>query len=206
MNNETGSLDALIQEKIDSDTEFTSSLEQMSDEDKETALATKKTEIIEQEITSLREKAEKATKSEEVANNYKTRAEKAEKELKEHKASIDAGTPSGVDKKTELSQKDVITLAKADIHEDDIEEVIDYAKHKGISVAEALKTDVMKITLSQKDEFRKSAEAANVKKARPGSKTPTGDELLRNLSKGEVPEAGSKEAEDLFWARRGGKR
>lgn len=108
--------------------------------------------------------------------------------------------------KNDLSQKDIITLAKADIHEDDLEEVIEYARFKRISVAEALKSDVVQATLERKSEYRKSAQAANTNKARTGAKAPDGQDLQRKLQKGEVPERGSREAEELFWARRGGRR
>src|SRR5690606_10314539 len=48
-----------------------------------------------------------------------------------------------------LSQKDMFALIKADVHEDDISEVADYAKLKGITVAEALKAPVVKTILSE---------------------------------------------------------
>lgn len=144
----------------------------------------------------------------EVAKNQKIRAEKAEREKKELEAknkeleSQLANNKSSAD----LSQKDLLALAKADVDVDDMDDVVSYAKFKKISVADALKDNVVKTILSDKAEARKSAQATNTGTARKAPSTPSDDVLQAKLSKGEVPEAGSKEAEQLFWARRGGKK
>ena len=91
------------------------------------------------------------------------------------------------------------------IHEDDIEEVLDLAKFKKLSLAETLKLGATKAILAEKEEFRKTAEASNTGNARRSATKVSDDVLLANLSKGEVPKSAS-EAEALFWARRGGKR
>lgn len=105
-----------------------------------------------------------------------------------------------------VSQKDIYALAQSNVHIDDYDDVVDYAKFKNISVQEALKTDVIKTTLATKSEFRKTAEVSNTGATR-GSKAKVSDDVLaKNLLDGKVPEKGSEEAERLFWARRGGKR
>lgn len=95
---------------------------------------------------------------------------------------------------------------RANVHADDIDEVVEYARFKGISIPDALKTTVIRGLLSEKEEFRKSDEVANTNSTRRVVNKVTPESLLKNLSKGEIPEAGSKDAEEVFWARRGGKR
>lgn len=104
-----------------------------------------------------------------------------------------------------LSFKDSHALIKAEVHEDDVDEVVEYANFKKISVAEALKSDVIKTMLSNKAEFRKTAQVTNTIQARKGATKQTEETLLSNLSKGQIPES-KEDAERIFWARRGGKR
>lgn len=92
------------------------------------------------------------------------------------------------------------------IHEDDFSDVKDMASFKKISIAEALKLPATKAILAEKAEFRKTAEVSNTGNARRGATQVSGDALLADLAKGKVPEAGTAEAEALFWAKRGGKR
>jgi hypothetical protein len=62
-------LNALIQEKLDGDTEFQSSLEGLEDTEKDQLIADKKAELIEQEFTA---REERAIKAEEIAKNQKS--------------------------------------------------------------------------------------------------------------------------------------
>lgn len=105
----------------------------------------------------------------------------------------------------DLSSKDLYAMVKADVHEEDFDEVIRAAKTLGKPIADALKDDVVKALLDTRKQHRETAKATNTKAARPSVKSVTDDELTQNLSKATVPEPGSKEAEQLFWARRGGK-
>lgn len=103
---------------------------------------------------------------------------------------------------SDLSSRDLLALAKSDVHENDIDEVLEYARFKKMSVAEALQSGVVKTILSDNAELRKSAEAANTRQVRKGAVKVTSDKLLSDLSKGEVPES-KEDAERLFWARKG---
>lgn len=105
-----------------------------------------------------------------------------------------------------VSQKDLYALGQANVHIDDFDDVVEYAKFKKISVQEALKLDVIKTTLANKSEFRKTAEVSNTGASRRGAVKISDDVLQSNLMDGKIPEKGSDEAERLFWARRGGKR
>lgn len=90
---------------------------------------------------------------------------------------------------TNLSQSDLITLTRSDIHEDDIPEVLEYAKLKGVSVKEALTSNVVQAILESNKEKRTVADATNTGKT---AKTVTGtsdDELMANAKKGIMPES-----------------
>ena len=177
MTENIGELDTLIQQKIDSDTDFQTSLETLSDEEKEQTVNTRKSELLKEEASNLWERANKATKAEELANNYKQRAEKAENELKNSKV---------IPKEEGLSQKDVIYLAKANIHEEDVDEVVELAKLKKITVAEAHK--YMTPILETRAEERKTASATQTKGGARGSAKVTGEDLIARAKEGKLPE------------------
>ncbi|MDE2103081.1 MAG: hypothetical protein KGL39_37900 [Patescibacteria group bacterium] len=109
-------------------------------------------------------------------------------------------------KEADLSPKDVMALMKAEVPEEDIEEVQKASKVLGVSIAEAIKDPVTKAVLERRAALRKTAQATNTSTARPSAKKVSGDELNKGLAKGEVPDKGSSDAEELFWARRGGRR
>jgi hypothetical protein len=191
MNEQIPALDALVQEKLDADTTFHASLEGKSDEERNAALATKRNEIMNAEWV----------KANEYARNQKVRAEKAERGEKPPKdePAVKSADKSGV------SITDIYALTNAKVHEEDIEEVTKAAKLLGKSISEALKDTTVRAILQTRAEERATAEAANTATAKPGTKQVTSEELKQNLSKGQIPDKGSKEAEDLFWARRGGR-
>lgn len=197
-----GALDTSIQEKLDNDTDFQATLVDLSDDDKETAVKTRKSELIDDEIKTLGEKAGKLTKAEELANNQRIRAEKAEKANKGN-----SGAGDTAKNETDLSPKDTIALIGAKVTDpEDIDEVVEYAQFKKISIADALKSNVIISSLAEKAEKRKTADATSTGSSRRGQSKVGDDVLLKNLSKGEIPEKGSDEAERIFWAKRGGKR
>lgn len=143
----------------------------------------------EEKYPKLYESREATVKALEVAKNQKIRAEKAEV-----KAKAGEKTPKNKEKETlknedDISQKDLYTLVGAKVHEDDVDEVIDYAKHKDISIKEALKTTVVKTILSEKKEERETAAATATGKKRGGSSKVSGDSLLsRAESEFKIPE------------------
>jgi len=119
-------------------------------------------------------------KQKELANNYKIRAEKAEaeaKKLKLKKEKVKEESP-------ELSQKDVIFLAKADIPEDLIDEVVDYAKYKGISVAESYNSSTMQALISEKKEEAKTAEATQVRGGQRGAMKQSEESIIEKARQG----------------------
>lgn len=207
MNTEnTESLASLVQAEIDGDTEFQTSLADLGDDEKAEALSSKRQELTDAKYSSL--KSEKV-KADELAGNYKTRAEKAEGKKKE-KPDGEEGDGGKAPKDTaeegqQLSQKDWLLLAKADVHQDDVDDIVEYAAFKKISIAEALKSSTIKAILADKAEARKTADATAKKSARPSGQKPSDDQVLQKARDGEIPEAGTPEAEQLFFARRGGR-
>lgn len=189
-------LDTLVQEKLEADADFQSEIADLQDEERNTKIADKRKEILSSEF-------ERLAKADELAKNYKARAEKAEAEAKKPKHGEQHTTPKN---DADLSSKDLFALFEAKVHRDDIDEVVEYARFKGISVADALKASVVKTTLETNTEQRKIAEATNTGQNRSGTKNVSDTDLIKSAASGNIPNAGSDEAERLFWARRGGKK
>jgi len=193
MSEELGALDSLIQQKIDNDVDFQTSLEQLEEEDRVFALQTKRAELANLTFAEMQEKARKDA---ELAENYKVRAEKAEK----------GKTKPQESKEQDLSTKDLYSLMQAKVAEEDVDDVVKSAKLLNKTIPEALKDPVVQAILKQNEDYRKTAQAQNTGKSKAGIKTVTSDEIVKNANEGKFPERGSKEAEELFWARRGGRR
>lgn len=146
----------------------------------ETAMEVAPEATAEKSGETIEELRSRLAKADELANNYKIRAEKAEKGNKAYKP--ETKNSAG------LTSKDTIAIIKADIPEEDIDEVLDYAKYKGISVSEALRTDAMRATLGIKAEQRSMANAANTGGGRRGTAKISEAVLLHQASQGFVPD------------------
>lgn len=89
----------------------------------------------------------------------------------------------------DLSPTDVIQLMKDNVTEtDDINNVVDYAKFKGITVTEALKLGVVKTMLADSKQERETANATSTKGGKRGISTPSTDEILAKAAQGELPD------------------
>lgn len=140
-------------------------------------------EVTEQEVDW---KAE-ALKMKEIADNQRIRAEKAESKIKTEKSQTQTKEIKSVN--AELSTIDIIALTKANIETEDIQEVLDYAKFKNISISEALKSPIVKATLSEKAEQRNVALATNTGGAKRTSGRVSEETLVANAAKGNLPES-----------------
>lgn len=138
------------------------------------------TTVEETQEESVEEVKARLAKAEELANSYKVRAEKAEKKAKE---SIQVESKVG-----ELSSKDIIAINRANIHEDDLDEVVDYAKYKKISISEALKSNVVTTLLKDRAEHRKIAQGTNTGTAKRSSVKITDEEVLNKAAQNMLPE------------------
>lgn len=134
--------------------------------------STLETDTTEEDVETLKERLLKA---EELAKNQRIRAEKAERLAKKKPVEQEE------EKKSDnLSLSDIRALN--DVHDEDVDEVRDYAVRKGISIAEAKKSPYLKAYLAQRAEERKTAEAASVQKTRRSSGSSHADVVLKKLN------------------------
>jgi hypothetical protein len=125
--------------------------------------------------------------------DQKKRAEIAEKKAKSVKTQTETST---------LTVKDGFALAKANVADEDVDDVLEYARFKNIPVAEALKTNFVKNMLAEKEEFRKSQEVSVTPNHKRASPKVTDDMILENARQGKFDE--SEDAiKALFRARHG---
>jgi hypothetical protein len=87
----------------------------------------------------------------------------------------------------DITRTELYSMMKANVPDEDTQEVIVYAKSHGLSVTEALKTPEVKALLSVRKEYRNTAEATNISGSRRGSTKISDETLLANASKGIMP-------------------
>jgi len=122
---------------------------------------------------------------------------KAQKEHWKDKANkkSEAKTEAKVETKAEvkaseaLSQTDLYAMIKNDVDEVDIPVIQDYAALKGITVSEALKSDLVKTLLRDNAEKRNTANASNTGSSRKSNAKVSDEVLQSNAKKGELPES-----------------
>lgn len=191
----------IVQKKMDEDTEFQSSLANLSDADKATRIAAKRDELIEAEYaTAAQEREQHKT----TADNQKKRAEKAEQERDALKP-----PPTGDNAEKPLSYEEITALQGAKVHPDFVNSVKAAAKALNKSLVEALKDPIVKGQIERDNEQRTSAEVVDTTKTRPGAGAETDKEVLDRARGGngqrEIPAAGTEAAEKLYRARRANK-
>lgn len=147
---------------------------------------------LETETTEVDDAEARIQKAEEIARNQKIRAEKAEQELKALKKTPPKVEETITPKSDGLTAKDVIALR--DVHEEDVDYLLDEAKLRNKSVAELKKDPYMKIILQTRAEERKTAEATATSSNRQSSSKSKGEDLLKRavenkLSPDEMREA-----------------
>lgn len=127
--------------------------------------------------------------------NQKARAEKAEARLKEleegngNKKPAPTKKPNQPVKAQELSQTDTYTLLRNNVHEDDVKDVVDFARLRGIPVSEALKSPLVRSIINDNESKRKTANVTNKgSEGRRGSYRVPVEVLLSNARKGIMPD------------------
>lgn len=165
----------------------------------------KENEIEVEETTETNDEEVEETTDEEEGEDVQSELERLRKEnhtLKIQKGKLKAKQERNTvvpDAKTaELSQADILALAKSDIHEDDIDRVTKFAKMEGITVKDALANEDMQAILERRAEGRKVAAASNTGGSAPSSADISGDALLANARQGKMPDA--KDLDALFAA------
>ncbi len=90
---------------------------------------------------------------------------------------------------------------RANVPEDDITDVVEYAQFRKISIAEALKSSTVKNILAEKEEQRTVAQATNTGAARRGTSKVSDEALAQKAYKGDLPES-DEDIRRLYKARR----
>lgn len=85
-----------------------------------------------------------------------------------------------------LSPKDSVLLAKS-VDADDIDEVLDYANYRKISVADALKDTTLVSILKERQETRRTAQATQINSANRTSQRDTAESMLQAATQNQVP-------------------
>ena len=135
-------------------------------------------ESYEESVEDIRAKLAKA---EELAKNYKIRAEKAERHGKTDVLETSKNQSTN-------SLEDTYALIKANVPQEDISDVREYAQFKGISIAEALNTGAVRSILAEKAEQRTVAVATNTGTSKRSSGKISDEALLANANAGKIPE------------------
>lgn len=156
------------------------------------------TEVVSDSFDQSQEETDRLSKAEELARNYKIRAEKAERELKAKVQPSQSPTQEVGD----MSKRDLYALMNAKVHEEDVDEVAKWAKFNNITVTDALKDNVMKTLLRDREEKRKIAQATNTGGGRPTSSRLSDEALLDKAQRGQLPESDA-DIQRLWKVRRG---
>jgi len=93
-------------------------------------------------------------------------------------------TETETPKKEEYTLKDIRALN--DVHDDDVEEITNYAKFKGISISEAKASKTMQTLLKTNAEERATAEATSTSPTKRSTKRDSDETLIRNFNEGKV--------------------
>ena len=101
--------------------------------------------------------------------------------------------PKKEDKKEEkkddfvFSPKDNLALIRAEVEDEDLDEVLEYARFKKVSVSEALKLPLLKSRLAELKQERATALATQTKGGNRGVKKETGEAILERARQQNLP-------------------
>jgi hypothetical protein len=138
-------------------------------------------ETVELTAAEAKELREKAAKTDDLEKKNKQLFERAKK------ATAKAEEAPGI-------SKDTIALVAAGITDSgDIEEVVEFASYRKISIAEALNNKTLKSILSERADERKTAAATSTRSARGGSQV-SGEALIEKARSGDAVPEGQIEA------------
>tara|TARA_R110000782_G_scaffold67715_2_gene136737 strand:+ start:341 stop:865 length:525 start_codon:yes stop_codon:yes gene_type:complete len=141
-----------------------------------------------EEAVDVEEVEDIDTEPEEEAVDWEARAKKAEAAIIKAKSKPKAEKVDAPRTDSKMSIFDQKAIFNADIDtQEDLDEIMDYADRKGISVAQALESTVIKATLAENAQIRKSAQAVNTGTGRRASGTVSDDRLMSDAKKGIMP-------------------
>lgn len=141
----------------------------------------------EEEVLDTEEETEQEDESQN-AEYWKKKAEEFQGRLKRAETKLDKSKEKPAEKVEEtsnvLSSLDLLALAKADVEDEDLPDIEEYAKLKKISVREALKSTFVKNLLADKKEFKQSKEIANTGTKRSTTANVTDEQFLAKARSG----------------------
>ncbi len=95
---------------------------------------------------------------------------------------------AAIEDTSKFSQSDIIAIVKADVPDEDMGEVLEYAQLKRISIKDALNSSIVKGILAEKSEQRRVAEGTSTGTTKRGNSRVSDEALLENAKKGNMPE------------------
>jgi len=101
-----------------------------------------------------------------------------------------------------LSTQDMYSLLQAQVPQEDMTEVVEYARFKKLSIADALKSNVVKTLLSDRAEERKTASATYTGTTRRAPQKVQSTTLIAKAEQGDFPDNDDDMAR-LWKARKG---
>ena len=147
------------------------------------------TETPEVEVEEVEESEDETTEDEVEEIDWEARAKKAEAAIIKAKSKPKAEKKVEPQTDSKLSIFDQKAIFDANIdNQEDLDEVLDYASRKNISVAEALKSTVIKATLAENAQIRNSAMAVNTGTGKRASGTVSDERLLADAKRGIMPD------------------
>ena len=109
---------------------------------------------------------------------------------KEPIAKVEEKTETKSDEEKLTSEEVLVFVGAGITNREDIDEAISFARYKKIPLEEALKNSILKNTLKEKAEERKTAEATNTKPGGKATSKVTGETLIaKALESNQLPES-----------------
>lgn len=124
-------------------------------------------------IEETEEPKEEVVEKPEPKKRVESQVDRLKREKKELQDKLNAQS-------TGLSIEDTIAITTSGIHKDDIKEVLDYAKYKGLSFSEAMDSPVVKMTLKENAQARARKASTLQSTNRTGVQ---GDEVARAVAR-----------------------
>lgn len=151
----------------------------------EPVTAPEEPELTKEEIAELKAKAAKADDLEGKNKQLFERLQKAKT----------AAPTSNID------PLDAVALAKSNVAEEDIDEVIEFAKFKKVSVRDALKDKTLQRIIADNVETRRTANATLTKGGARGAAEVSGEDLLAKAERGDEVDLSDDNARKIFKTR-----
>lgn len=143
----------------------------------------------EQGIKRLEFKAQKGEQYRETLNIQNRILEKEGFEFKDGKWEKKAVAVAPVVSTVELSPKDAVVLAKSDVAEEDVDEVMRFAGYNKTSITETLKDPILQGILKDRVEKRKTANATTINPVGRQAPRETAESIVDGASQGNLPDS-----------------